>query len=97
VAAHIKRRESCSDEERKCLDIVMRACKFGCDELFERGYVYIDEKGTIQPSPNFHKSTADLKQAAVALLGKPTPAFTETTVGHFKWHRDHLPRKLKQI
>jgi hypothetical protein len=95
VAAHIKRRESCCDEERKSFDVIMKACKFGCDELFERGYIYVDAQGVIQPSPNFQKSTEDLKQAAVGLIGRPTPAYTESSAAHFKWHFDHLPRKLK--
>jgi len=95
IAAHIKRRESCTDAERKCLDVVMRACRFGCDELFERGYICVDARGEIQPGPNYEKSTSDLKRVAGDLLGRHTPAFTTNTAPFFKWHSDHLPRSLK--
>jgi hypothetical protein len=43
-AAHIKRREGCSLEER--LDYtnnVVLMCTLGCDELFERGYIAVRE------------------------------------------------------
>ena len=84
VAAHIKRRESCSDAERKSIDVVMRACKRGCDELFERGYIYVDSRGIIQSAPNLEKATTDLKQAAATVIGKETTAFREATSLHFK-------------
>jgi len=42
-AAHIKRRADCTLEERKDLkNIIMSACKFGCDDLFEKGYILVD-------------------------------------------------------
>ena len=42
VTAHIKPRKHCTDKERKDPEIVMRACKLGCDELYERGYIHVD-------------------------------------------------------
>jgi len=74
----------------------MRACKFGCDELFERGYIFVDETGTIRSSTNLQKSTSDLKHAAECLIGKQAAAFRAQTALFFKWHQGHLPRKLKQ-
>ena len=41
VAAHVKRRAACSNKERRNIRNVMLACRFGCDDLFERGYVRI--------------------------------------------------------
>jgi hypothetical protein len=40
VAAHIKKRADCSDEEKRdAASNIIPACRFGCDELFERGYI----------------------------------------------------------
>lgn len=38
VAAHKKKRANCTEEERKDPYIVMPACVFGCDHLYENGY-----------------------------------------------------------
>lgn len=39
VAAHIKKRAHCTDEEKlDYKNIVMPMCKFGCDDLYEKGY-----------------------------------------------------------
>lgn len=45
VTAHIKRRTEASEQERGDREIVMPVCRFGCDELFERGYVSVSDEG----------------------------------------------------
>lgn len=51
TAAHIKRRSICSDAERVMLSAVaMLNCRFGCDELFGKGYVGVDSSGTVRVS-----------------------------------------------
>lgn len=42
VTAHKKRRADCSNEERLDPNIVMPLCQFGCDYLYERRYVVIE-------------------------------------------------------
>jgi hypothetical protein len=43
VAAHKKLRSVCSSEEKQDLpDIAMLLCKFGCDHLYEEGFVLIE-------------------------------------------------------
>lgn len=52
VAAHIKRRAACTDDEKRdYANVVMPNCKFGCDELFGRGLVSVDNNGNDQISP----------------------------------------------
>ena len=42
VAAHIKKRSECSNAEKLDFEnIAALMCKAGCDDLFERGYVYV--------------------------------------------------------
>lgn len=59
VAAHIKKRALCTFEEKTDLPAVaMPACRFGCDELFERGFVWVDSNGRIRPSRLLRDETA---------------------------------------
>lgn len=49
VAAHIKKRALCTTEEKSDIPaIAMLACRFGCDELFERGMVVVEKGGRIK-------------------------------------------------
>ncbi|WP_155996744.1 hypothetical protein [Thioalkalivibrio sp. ALMg11] len=42
VAAHIKRRSECSKSEKLDFDnIAALMCKAGCDDMFEKGYVFV--------------------------------------------------------
>ncbi|UTV87515.1 hypothetical protein KDX00_03145 [Cobetia amphilecti] len=60
VAAHIKKRSLCTHEERIDIDnIVMPLCKFGCDELYERGYFVIDKSGVVSSGRKIQKSQAE--------------------------------------
>jgi hypothetical protein len=47
VAAHIKQRSKCSHDERLDPENVMAACLLGCDVLFEKGYIRVDN-GIVQ-------------------------------------------------
>lgn len=59
VAAHIKKRSSCTFEEKTDLPAVaMPACRFGCDELFERGFIWVDSIGKIHRSNGLKDKTA---------------------------------------
>lgn len=95
VAAHIKRRADCSDIERRDINIVMRACKLGCDDLFERGYIYVDDSGGLRESAKLTHSTTDLQEAVKALLSRKVSIYGKTNSGYFKWHENHLPRTLR--
>lgn len=59
VAAHIKKRALCTFEEKTDVPAVaMPACRFGCDELFERGFIWVDSNGKIQRSNHLKDDTA---------------------------------------
>ena len=57
VTAHKKKRSLCNDVERLDLNIVMPLCTFGCDYLYEVGYVYIDS-GVVHVNPTLAVSGA---------------------------------------
>jgi hypothetical protein len=84
VAAHIKRRASCLDDEKRDLEgVVMLACRFGCDYLFEQGHIGVDAQGKLRVSPKLQDSSAKtylngLKDREVAVR--------EAQRGYFAWH-----------
>ena len=93
VAAHIKKRSSCSDQERKDFNIVMSACKFGCDELFEKSFINVNEDGYIETS-NFENNNA-ISDYINQLIGKKCLIFNSENKKYFMWHREHKRRFMK--
>ncbi|MER5381777.1 hypothetical protein ABT040_16060 [Streptomyces sp. NPDC002688] len=90
IAAHIKKRALCSDEEKRDLaNIAMLACTLGCDAVYEHGYVTVAAKGTLKISP----LAADIPEIAAYIADK----LASRTVGwwtpqrepYYQWHRTH--------
>jgi hypothetical protein len=87
-AAHIKRRAAADANERRNLANVLAACLFGCDELFEHGYLYVDAAGRIQINDaNGRRSTTDLLAVANGLGNRTCAAATPESADFFTWHR----------
>ena len=89
VAAHIKRRSHCSDDEKKDPSVVMRACLFGCDALFEVGAVYIDS-GVLRAGPTSAISSQDaevLVEQSGIRVGEPCLVVSDDNREYFEWHR----------
>jgi hypothetical protein len=88
-AAHIKRRSAASRQERLMMANIMPACLIGCDELFEHGYVYVTDNGTIAVSPKSN-TTPDLAVAAKALEGRTVADHGPHRAPFYTWHRAHI-------
>ncbi|WP_017597331.1 hypothetical protein [Nocardiopsis lucentensis] len=86
--AHIKRRSVSSHEERGDLNNVMFACVLGCDSLFEHGYVYVADDGSIQSTAEA-QSFPDLS-GAVQRLGERCLAYNGSSAQYFAWHRKNI-------
>ncbi|QQQ74881.1 hypothetical protein IOD16_27650 [Saccharothrix sp. 6-C] len=88
VAAHIKRRSVCDDHERNDLrNVAMLACSFGCDRLFEVGYVSVGEDGAVLVA-----SAGGLDPHLDHLRGRVAEVFHERSAGYFRWHRRNVFR-----
>lgn len=92
IAAHIKKRAKSTYEEK--IDIpnnVMAACAFGCDGLYERGYITVDETGTVRAATRLLPEGTLPRQRAAALQGRsfggPSLARREQ---YFTWHRTYV-------
>jgi hypothetical protein len=68
VTAHKKKRAHCTTAERLDPYIVMPVCAFGCDFLYERGYIYV-EAGKVRVNTAKRSNTAEY-QRALMLKGK---------------------------
>ena len=91
VAAHIKRRANCTDSERRAYKSnLMEACVFGCDGLFERGYLVVD-KGRVARGPRKAPSPA-VERKISALRGRPCARWNAQSKKFFTWHRLNVSR-----
>ena len=83
IAAHIKRRSECEDHETRDLDgVMMLACKFGCDYLFEVGMIAVNA-GKLLVSPSLKDKVASeyaskIEDRTIQVLEKQTK--------YFDWH-----------
>ncbi|RPE10724.1 HNH endonuclease [Paenibacillus polymyxa] len=86
VAAHIKKRSKCSREEKlDYKNIVMPMCKFGCDDLFEKGYIVVCD-GKIQR--NIKKSyTPHLLERVAQIETRECKHWNDHTRKYFEWHQ----------
>jgi hypothetical protein len=90
VAAHIKKRSECSDEEKRDIPAnAMLACRFGCDELFERGYIGVSDDGAILITTR-KTLTDDLLLRLEELQGLSCVAFAKSNEKYFSWHRENV-------
>ena len=87
VTAHIKPRKNCSHDEKLDKNIVIPMCKFGCDELFEKGIIVVKDS-KIQKGKNFE--TTDAVEAKISVLvGRELIGINSGNEDYFEWHRRH--------
>jgi len=88
VAAHIKKRSKCThDEKLDFKNIVMPMCKFGCDELFEKGYIRVLD-GRISLGKKTITSLAVQKYIS-SIEGLNCLNWTVSSEKYFAWHAEN--------
>lgn len=92
VTAHIKKRAYCTSEEKRDMRIVMPMCKFGCDELFEQGYIYV-RQGIFQRL-NKKITSANLIDILSQVDGNLCDYYNEHTKYYFEWHHKYHTSSL---
>jgi hypothetical protein len=84
VAAHIKPRARCSDAERRDLSNVVPMCLFGCDAMFERGWLFIDEgKVRFRAGRELALPTKTLFESISRQI---LPTWKPDRMPYFRWH-----------
>ncbi len=84
VAAHIKKRCDCSDSEKRDKANVVAMCLFGCDALFERGYIGVRNGRVV--SILGPPATGEVKRRIKELSGRTCAQWTPRNEPYFKWH-----------
>jgi hypothetical protein len=86
VAAHIKRRSQCSEEEKCDLRNLVPMCKLGCDDLFERGYVGLADGQLIMNKTKLESATDAVVYYLEGLTNRVCDHW-ERGKRYFEWHR----------
>jgi len=85
VTAHIKKRAHCSQEEKlDYKNIVMPMCRFGCDDLYERGIIGVKDGQVIALREKPYTPVVEAKLSE--LVGRSCAYWNETTADYFEWH-----------
>lgn len=86
VAGHIKPRRACSEQERRDLsNVAMMICVLGCDSLYERGYIAVNNEGIVIATTG--PGTEAMEAVLDSLAGNSCLSFDDGTAAHFGWHR----------
>jgi len=84
--SHIKPRSDCSISERTDRNVVMPACKLGCDDLFEKRYLLVANDGKIYIN-NEKLINKSLRTFMNQYEGKKCKSFNELTSKYFDFRR----------
>jgi hypothetical protein len=71
------------------------ACVLGCDSLFDKGFIYIDQSGIIKVSSK-SDGYPDLSQFVSAIDGQVAKAFSTNAKDYFAWHETNIALKTQQ-
>ena len=86
IAAHIKKRAKCNDTEKlDYQNIVMPMCIFGCDKLYENGYIAVKD-GYITILKE--SESLQVKSYLDRIKRKPCSKWNSKTKIYFDWHRN---------
>lgn len=70
-AAHKKKRKDCTDDERKDVFIVMPLCLFGCDAMYEKRYLRIQEGKVVKGESTENLTEKEKSFIESVVTGKP--------------------------
>jgi hypothetical protein len=88
IAAHIKKRAVCTDQERRDLmHVAMLACTFGCDRLYESGWLTVDQHGVVQTRLADDLPGGSVRNRLLHLQGRHCTAHSVDSEPYFAWHR----------
>jgi len=90
VTAHIKKRSKCTFEERIDPRIVMPMCKFGCDEVYEKGYVSVRDGYFIDM--NKKPISSHMQNYIKNIAETDCEYYNNETQNYFDWHLSYHKR-----
>lgn len=95
VAAHIKRRADCTDDDiRDIAHNILPLCALGCDALFEGGYVSV-RNGFLTAGPR-RDGGSEVAQRVAALISDGRPTWARQRTLYFAAHRKYHTAFLRK-
>jgi hypothetical protein len=86
IAGHIKPRSACTHAERRdAHNITFAVCLFGCDALYERGFISVDWRGRVVTA-TIHRPPGTLQRRLRQLKGRNCSAWRDESASYFTWH-----------
>ena len=90
VAAHVKDRAKCTDEERNDLrNVAVLACAVGCDHLFGNGYLSVDASGLVVVEPDEAERDGRLGDHLRSVRGRKCGSHRPESAAYFAWHHEN--------
>lgn len=85
IVAHIKKRSICDPTEKRDINgNMMLCCKFGCDYMFEQGYLYVDSEGKIKLS---HRISDPVALSHAEQFSNRKIQVSNEQAPYFAWHK----------
>lgn len=86
IAAHIKPRSECTSRERRDVpNIVFPLCLFGCDSLYERGFVSVEDQGQVVVTERGNM-TKTVREHLRRLRRRKCSCWSDENAEYFRWH-----------
>lgn len=82
--SHIKKRNFCSLDEKNDINVVIPMCKFGCDDLFEKGFISVNNEGEIVQIKKVQNH--NIKKYINGIINNRVINFNEQNSKYFNWH-----------
>lgn len=87
VAAHIKKRAECRRHEKMDKFIVMPMCTFGCDDLYERGYISVKNGKVVANNQKY--LTDDVRKYINKIENTECTYYNVNRKKYFLWHNKY--------
>ena len=84
VTGHIKPRRECSNNEKKDINVVTLICLFGCDVLFEEGYISVNDSGKVIQVKEVNNK--DIQSYIDKIKNNSISNFNSDNAKYYKWH-----------
>ena len=88
---HIKKRSRCNNSEKRDFNIVMPMCKFGCDDLYEKGFIGV-LNGKVEGLKQ--SSSKTINNYINNIVGNDCSYWSDKTKGYFEWHSEEFSRSI---
>lgn len=88
IAAHIKKRSVCNKVEKgDYKNVVALMCKFGCDDLFEKGYIFVEHS---KVQVNGKKTKTHAVNDALSKIINLVVSNWSGSKNYYEWHKSNV-------